>query len=161
ASSKYPHDPQMSQPPVIRSPVQGRKWKDSPWLVLIAGGLAFGLGIWGAYCVVVQSWTSWASVGWARTRGVVTSSHMAPAVDKFTCQWWPNVEYCYRVGDADFDSNVISVIDGPAPRRADAWTIRLQPWEETELEYRERQLNEKYPVNGAVTVYYNPAHPAE
>jgi hypothetical protein len=71
------------------------------------------------------------------------------------------VWYRYEVNGKKYVHDVIKAGDAPGPRIFQMSTIQLTGNEATRIEHWEKQLAEKYRRDHAVTVYYNPASPAE
>jgi hypothetical protein len=86
---------------------------------------------------------------------------MAPVLDSSE-EWRAKVQYEYAVADKTYGNDILSLQEGAGRKTADMWTIvGLGRCESLYLDVCNRALKEFYPSAGTVTVYYNPADPAQ
>ncbi len=123
---------------------------DPAWVgltIVVAGVLLLGLAGYAGVRLEQDVFPGFATRNWKKTTGTVLKTWLERTERANAGPYWlVRVQYAYRVGDGLFRSDRVGYNGGGIGGGGD------------EAYYR-REMERRYPVNGSVDVYYDPANP--
>jgi hypothetical protein len=117
--------------------------------ILATGLLLIGLAAYAGVWVVRDVLPGFTTRNWQKTNGTIVKTWLERTERARSGPYWlVRVQYSYRVGDGIFRSDRVGYNGGGLGGGGDE-------------DYYRREMLRRYPANGPVDVYYNPADPQE